>query len=202
MNPAFDTAKGANHMYPKLDMHTEKRLIALGNKKFIKTLLLTIGWTAAVLYLWYLYVISFERSFTHPTCFAFPLLLILPYFPFQAHKILFGKTFYGRVMSAKYRMRRKWITLTVAEMRNAEYQTADVRFVGRDGEIVQINYKQKSILAKNIYYKPDDYIFFVRGLRYPVRYPIPDDQEQICPSCGSFMKAGKRRCGWCKADFS
>lgn len=189
-------------MYPRLDIHTEKRLIALGKKRFWKVLLLTVAWIVAIIILWRLYLIHFNRLFTHPTSFAFPLFMILPFFPFHAHRTIFGKTFYGRVMSAKYRKKRKIFLLTAADMKNADYLTADVVFVGRNGESVTINYKLKSILDGNIYYKPDDYILFVRGLNYPVKYPIPEDKENICPVCGNFIKAGKRRCGWCKADFS
>ncbi|MBQ7923341.1 MAG: hypothetical protein IJ325_12345 [Clostridia bacterium] len=189
-------------MYPRLDKNTERKLIALGKRQYYKVLLLTSLWIVGVIAAWYAYAVTRERPLTHPTSFIFPLLIILPFFPFHAHRVLLSKTFYGRVMSAKYRMKRKLILLSYAEMRNPEYLTADVVFVGRNGEKVETNYKLASILADRIYYKPDDYILSIRGLKYPIKCPIPENREHICPLCGSFIKVGKRRCSWCRADFS
>jgi len=191
-------------MQEYFDKETEQKLILLGKKKYAKTLILTALWIIGVLTAGITWTIMAEEPINSPSNFIYPLLCILPFYPFKAHKILFTKTFYGKVESAKYSSQYKTVTgrMTIHQMKELEVDTANVSFKGDHGESYAVTYKEASVLANDIYYKQRDRVLVIKGLKYPVKYPLPDDSEYICPVCGNYIKPGKRVCGWCKADFT
>ena len=83
-------------MKPYFDQETERKLLQLGRKKYVKTLTLTILWCVLVLGAWIAYIVYSGRSWNSPSVFAYPLLCLLPFFPFRVQKILFSKTFMAR----------------------------------------------------------------------------------------------------------
>ena len=191
-------------MTDRLDPNTERKLLRLGNKKYFKTLALTILWCVGVLSAGAVWAILSERPINSPSNFIFPLLCILPFYPLKVHKLLRTRTFYGKVESAKYSSQYKTTTgpITWNQAKELEFLTADVVFKGNHGEKFVVTYKESSVLSKDIYYKQDDRVLVIRGLKYPVKLPIPDDAEYICPVCGNFIKPGEKRCQWCRSDFS
>ncbi len=133
-----------------------------------------------------------------------PLLCILPFYPLKVQKTLLTKTFYGKVAYAKFSSNYKTATgpITWNQAKELEMLTAEVLFTGDHGEKYRVTYKESSVLANEIYYKQDDRVLVIRGLKYPVKYPIPDEEQYLCPVCGNFIKPGKKHCQWCKSDFS
>ena len=190
-------------MKERFPPETERKLLALGNRRDFRVLALTIGWILLVLAAWLYTAFHFARGFTSPSHFVFPLLWVLPFYPLRVQNTLCGKTFYANVVSAKYSSTYKALTgpMTWKQMREMEVSTADVVFDGDHGERLRNTYKERSVLANEIYYKPGDRVLVLRGLKYPVKYPIPDNAEYLCPVCGNFIKPGRRRCPWCKANF-
>lgn len=186
------------------DKDTEAKLLKLGRKKYAKTLILTILWILLVLAAWIFYMVKMNRAWNTPSAFAYPLLCLLPFFPFRVHKTLFSKTFYGTVESARFSVVHKAVSgpITYSQAKELEIVTADVVFRGDKGEKRSAAYREASVLAHDLYYKKDDRVLVIRGLKYPVKYPIPEAEEYLCPVCGNFIKPGKRTCRWCKADFS
>lgn len=186
------------------DKDIENKLTALGNKKYCKALILTIAWIGLMMTAWIFFTIKSERSFDDPSNFIYPLLCVLPFFPFKVQSILMTKTFYATVASAKFSSKYKTVTgpMTWTQTKELEVLAAEVLFKGDNGEKYTVTYKEASVLANDIYYKQGDRVLVIRGLKYPVKYPIPDTEEYICPVCGNFIKVGKKSCGWCKADFS
>ncbi len=191
-------------MTDRLDPNTERKLLKLGNKKYSKTLALTILWCVGILSVGAVWTILSERPINSPSNFIYPMLCILPFYPFKVHKLLRTRTFYGKVKSAKYSSRYKTTTgpITWNQAKELEVLTAEVVFRGDHGEKFVTTYKESSVLSKEIYYKQDDRVLVIQGLKYPVKLPIPEDAEYLCPVCGNFIKPGKKRCGWCKSDFS
>ena len=149
------------------------------------------------------YILS-KKPLNSPSNFIYPLLCILPFYPFKAHKTLFTKTFYGKVETAKFQNKYKTTTgpVTWNQAKELEILAAEVVFKGDKGEKYTVTYKESSVLANDIYYKPRGRVLVIKGLKYPVKYPIPEAEEYICPVCGNYIKPGKRVCGWCKADFT
>ena len=190
-------------MKPYFDQETERKLLQLGRKKFVKTLTLTILWCVMVLGAWIAYIVYSGRSWNSPSVFAYPLLCLLPFFPFRVQKILFSKNFYGTVESARLVPSHKAISgpITYSQAKELEIMTAEVVFRGDHGEKRAVTYTEASVLAKDLYYRKDDRVLVIRGLKYPVKYPIPETEEYICPVCGNFIKPGKRSCRWCRTDF-
>lgn len=191
-------------MQEYFDKETEQKLILLGRKKYTKVLTLTILWIVGVLTAGIVWTLAAAKPLNSPSNFIYPLLCLLPFYPFRVHKILFTRTFYGKVETAKFQNKFKTTTgpVTWNQAKELEILAAEVVFKGDKGEKYAVVYKENSVLSNEIYYKPRERVLVIKGLKYPVKYPIPDDAEYICPVCGNFIKPGKRLCGWCKADFS
>ncbi len=187
------------------DPRTERKLKALGQRNYIKTLCLTLLWFALVAVAWFLLIPHSGGSPTEPSSFIFPLLLILPFSPFHAHRVLFGKTFYGKVVLAQAESKPQGISAGGVPLYRtagkAFYATAEhVVVVGGNGERLDTFYREPTILGMD-YYQKGDRVLVIRGLRYPVKCPIPEDVPYVCPSCSHHINIGQRRCGWCKAEF-
>ncbi len=191
-------------MKEHLSPETERKLISLGNRKYFRALFLTVGWIMLMIVLWIITALKWNRSFTSPSNFVYPVLCVLPFFPFKVYKILMTKTFYGNVASAKFSNAYKTTTgpITWNQAKELDILTADVVFMGENGAKFAVTYKEESVLAHELYYKQGDRVLVIRGLKYPVKVPIPETEEHICPVCGNFIKVGKKRCQWCKSDFS
>ncbi|MBP3368307.1 MAG: hypothetical protein J6L71_02625 [Clostridia bacterium] len=190
-------------MKERLDKRTEDKLIQIGRKKYITAIVLTTLWFVLVIFAWIYLTDKFNRSLTEPSSFVYPLLLVLPFYPFRVYELFKTKTFYGEITTAKYgrRVRATGDFMTWKQANSMEEQFAEIVVMGDSGKSFATKYKKGSILHDEIFYKPGDRVFVVRGLKYPIKCPIPKDEEYICPSCGNFVHAGRRRCSWCKTDW-
>ena len=77
-----------------LDKTIENKIIAVGNKRYYRVLVLTGAWIVIVIISWLTFMIFANRSFL-----AMPnyLPLALCFLSFFAHKTLSSKTFYATV---------------------------------------------------------------------------------------------------------
>jgi len=192
-------------MEGKLDFRTEEKLRALSGRTVLRAALLTGLWDLFILGLWIGYALSQGRSLFEPTSALVALLMLLPFWPFHAHKVLFGKTYYATVKAAKVR---------------DVYKTSMVGFGGRgfrsggrinmtqvctltlstdDGDMEWLEVYGKNAVYG--YYRAGDRVLKVKGLPYPVKCPISREAEFLCPRCGNYVSAGARRCSWCRAEI-
>ena len=133
-------------MKNKLDPKIEARFIALGNKRYYRTLVLTAVWILLVIAAFLVFVISTERSFADLGNYLILLLCIIPFFPFSAHKILLSKSFYASVSlatdDALYDELRKAYMSNRFDVENVR----SVTFQKDSGEKFTVSYKIKSYI--------------------------------------------------------
>lgn len=189
-------------MKNKLDPKIEARFIALGNKRYYRTLVLTALWIVLVIAAFLVFVISTERSFAELGNYLILLLCIIPFFPFSAHKILLSKSFYASVSlatdDALYDELRKAYMSNRFDVENVR----SVTFEKDSGEKFTVSYKIKSYIMDGLHYEEGDRVFFVRGLKYPLKFPITKGKEFKCPVCGHTVSAEDTVCKSCRLNFT
>ena len=180
-----------------LNKKIENRLIVLGNKKYRKTLLLTLAWVYLVLVFFVVFIIRSERSFAEIRNYIVLLLWIVPFFPFSAHKVLFSKTFYATVAYKVNSLQMK----TSGTSKVEKVPVLEVTFKKDNGEKITATYKKDIYLMDGLHYVADDRVYFVRGLKYPFRFPIDTTRDHTCPVCGRTIEAGESTCKRCALNL-
>ena len=79
-----------------LNKNAELRLIKLGNRRYYRTLVLTVGWIVLVVVAWLCVMMGGKYSFARVPSYLPLLLCILPFFPFSASSVLFSKMMRAR----------------------------------------------------------------------------------------------------------
>ena len=189
-------------MMNKLDPRAEARLIALGNKRYYRVLILTAAWILFVICAFVVFVISTERSFSDFRNYFILLLCILPFCPFSAHKVLFAKSFYATVSyttnDTQFEELRKAYVSNRFDVENA----LTVRYKKDDGKEFTVSYKKGSYIMDGLHYDEGDRVFFVRGLKYPMEFPLTEGKEFKCPVCGHTVTTDAMLCKRCGLNFS
>jgi len=194
------------HWNEKLSLGWEKCFRKIGNRKAAKALILTVLWCCAVVCMWCMFVELMRRPFTDPSSFVFMLLLLLPYFPFRVHRYLVGNTWYGIVLDATYT--NKTIRVSgkrfARDMRDAEIEGTRVTVRSDSGDRKELELYSKHIRSAegSMYYQREDRIVKLKNLPYPVKLPIPEYGEILCPNCGNRMDVRTGICSWCHTDYT
>ena len=184
-----------------LDKNTERKLISLGNKRFYKVLALTVAWIVFVIAGFIMFVINEERSFADLHNYIILLLCILPFFPFSAHKTLFSKTFYATVAYTVNETQFDTLRQAYVSNRPEVINVLEVTYEKDNGKKFALAYKKDKYLVERLHYDEGDRVFFARGLKYPMEFPLPEGKEFKCPVCGRTVTADSKVCGRCKTDF-
>ena len=184
-----------------LDKNTERKLIALGNKRFYRVLALTIAWIVLVIAGFIMFVINEGRSFADLHNYIILLLCILPFFPFSAHKTLFSKTFYATVVYTVNETQFDTLRQAYVSNRPEVINVLEVTYEKDNGKKFALAYKKDKYLVEGLHYDEGDRVFFARGLKYPMEFPLPEGKEFKCPICGRTVTADSKVCGRCKTDF-
>ena len=184
-----------------LDKNTEKKLITLGNKRFYRVLALTVAWIAFVIIVFITFVINEERSFADLHNYIILLLCILPFFPFSAHKTLFSKTFYATVAYTVNETQFDTLRQAYVSNRPEVINVLEVTYEKDNGKKFTLAYKKDKYLVEGLHYDEGDRVFFARGLKYPMEFPLPEGKEFKCPFCGRTVTADSKVCPRCKIDF-
>lgn len=184
-----------------LDKNTERKLIALGNKRFYRVLALTIAWIVLVIAGFIMFVINEGRSFADLHNYIILLLCILPFFPFSAHKTLFSKTFYATVAYTVNETQFDTLRQAYVSNRPEVINVLEVTYEKDNGKKFALAYKKDKYLVEGLHYDEGDRVFFARGLKYPMEFPLPEGKEFKCPICGRTVTADSKVCGRCKTDF-
>ena len=180
-----------------LNKKIENRLIVLGNKKYRKTLLLTLAWVYLVLVFFVVFIIRSERSFAEIRNYIVLLLWIVPFFPFSAHKVLFSKTFYATVAYKVNSLQMK----TSGTSKVEKVPVLEVTFKKDNGEKFTATYKKDIYLMDGLHYSEGDRVFFVKGLKYPFKFPVNNEKDYTCPACGRTIEAGETTCKRCELNL-
>ena len=185
-----------------LDKSTESKLISIGNKKYYRTAMLTIGYIALVIVFWLFFMIFFNRSFELIINYIPLFICILPFFPFLVHKTLFSKTFYATVNYTVNSTQFQQLKEAYVRERPETVDVLEIKFKKDDGKEFAIIYRKKNDITNGIHYESGDRVLFVRGLKYPFKFPINNTAERTCSICGRTVDIKSMTCKRCKFDYS
>ena len=181
----------------------EAKLTALGNKRYYRTLALTVAWLIFVTAAFVVSVTLGKRSLAEPRNYLVLILWVLPFFPFAAHKVLFSKTFYATVsygVNANQFESLKWAGH--ANHRPERVAVLEITFKRDDGKEITITYKKSTYPGKGFHYAEGDRVLFVRGLKYPYKLPAAENEKLTCPACGTTVEAEEPVCRGCRLILS
>lgn len=186
-----------------LDKNAERKLTALGDKRFYKAFIVSIAWEILVLVLWIFWSINSQRAFGDIRTYLPIVFCVIPFYPFKAHKILFSKSFYATVAyttnAAQFDSLKK--AYVSERFRPDVVDVLEVTYEKDDGKKFTLVYKKDKYLVDGLHYDEGDRVFFVRGLKYPMEFPLPEGKDFKCPICGRTVTADSKVCGRCKTDF-
>ena len=188
-----------NHLHSD----SERKLIALGNKRYYCTLALTVAWIILVLAGFAIFMITTKRSFNNFRNYLFLILCVLPFFPFGAHKVLFSKSFYATVSYGIHGNQfesLKWAGNL--NRRPEQVAVLEITFKKDNGKEIVIAYKKSTYTGKGFHYSEGDRVFFVRGLKYPYKFPAIGGEKFTCPVCGTTIKTEQPVCSGCRLDYT
>ena len=191
-----------NMTFPKPDRISEQKLRSLGNKRYYRTLVLTIGWIVLVLTAFVAYMIALKRSFAQPQNYLILLLAILPFFPFGAHKVLRSKTFYATVVYTVNASQFEGLEWAGTRNRPTKVDVLEITFRRDDGKEIAVVYKKHPYPGKGLHYADGDRVLFIRGLKYPYKLTAAPGEKRTCPLCGATLEAEESACKGCGADLS
>ena len=183
-----------------LDKKIEQKLIDIGNKRYFRAILLTIGWSILVVIFWLLFMILGCHSFLFIANYVPLVLCALPCF--FTWKTLSSKTFYATVNYTVNSTQFQQLKEAYVRDRPETVDVLEVRFKKDDGKEFTIQYKKKNYVMDGIHYDSGDRVIFVRGLKCPVEIPITDTIERTCPVCGRTLEVQQMTCKRCNFDFS
>ncbi len=181
-----------------LDKNTERKLIALGNKRYYRALILTALWIFFVLAAFVVFMLTDHRDFSELRNYILLAFVVLPFFPFSAHKILFSKSFYATVVYSVHSNQLE----SLKSMRVDAVAVLEVTYRKDNGKEFAVAYKKDKYLVEELHYEEGDRVFFVRGLKYPFEFPFREGKGYTCPGCGRLIVADEAICGRCHFDFS
>lgn len=185
-----------------LNKNAERNLLELGNKKFYKALILTVIWEIFIFTLWFVWVVKFQRPLEDIRTYLPLVFCAIPFCPFSAHKILFSKSFYATVAYTVNETQFDTLRQAYVSNRPEVINVLEVTYEKDNGKKFALVYKKDKYLVNGLHYDEGDRVFFVKGLKYPMEFPLPEDKDFKCPVCGRTVTADSKTCSRCKIDFS
>ncbi|MBQ1981868.1 MAG: hypothetical protein II229_01410 [Clostridia bacterium] len=190
------TETGGDFVSKHLDRSVEARLIAIGTRRYYGVTLVTVAWIAAVISQWLFIMISENYSFASVQKYISLVLCAIPFLPFTAHKVLFSKTFYATVDH-----RIKCTQMRYLKGRDTK-EALCIYFIKDNGKKLSVIYQLKDYVMEGLHCQDGDRVLFIRGLKYPLKFPKTDTAEFTCPVCGRTVRADSGTCKQCKFDYS
>jgi hypothetical protein len=184
-----------------LDKKTERKLIEKGNKRFYTALMLSVIWEVIVLAWWFTWSINAQRPLDDIRTYIPLVLCVIPFCPFSAHKILFSKSFYATVAYTVNESQNSSLRHAPMQDRLEVVDVLVVTFKSDSGKKFTVTYKKDKYLVNGLHYDEGDRVFFARGLKYPMEFPMPKGKDFKCPVCGRTVEAGNKVCSKCGFDF-
>jgi hypothetical protein len=190
------------HMNHRLNSTAEQKLRSLGNKRYYRTLILTVVWLVLVLAGFLAFMIVSKRSFADFRNYLILLLCLLPFFPFGAHKVLLSKTFYATVSYEVNATRFEGLEWAGTRNRPTKVDVLEITFKRDDGKEIMIAYKKNPYPGKGLHYADGTPVLFVRGLKYPYKCSAAEDTKFTCPACGTTVESDHPVCKGCRLDLT
>jgi hypothetical protein len=185
-----------------LDKKEENILVSLGNRKYYITLLLTVLWIAFVIVFFVVFMVGTDRSFSDSRNYVILFLCVLPFFPFSVQKVLLSKNFYATVSYAVHTTQFESLKNASGIQRPERVASLEVIYKKDDGKQFTVVYKKTTYPMGGLCFSEGDRVFFARGLKYPFKLPMQENEEYTCPVCGKTIEAGLTVCTRCRSDFS
>ena len=180
----------------------ERKLITLGNKRFTRTLILTVTWLALVVAAFAVCVIALKRSLADPQSYLILLLGVPPFFPFGVHKVLLSKTFRATVVYNVHSTQFEGLEWAETHNRPTKVDILEIICRRDDGKEIAVTFKKDRFPNKGLHYAEGDRLLFVRGLKYPYRLSATDGAVFTCPLCGTTVEAHLLVCRKCRLDLN
>lgn len=183
----------SDHNLPKktyLPSDTEEEYRKLSRRQVLKKLIPAVCWFVLDLACWFAYAAVSGKPVTHPGSIFFTILLILPFYPFRIHLLLWQETFYGTVADLRYE--RKMITDWTAKT-NRRYKDVFVLYIRTDeGLTEKLYFITNDDIRKCAYYRKDDRVLKLKGVKFPVKITPPDPPKVNLFYQPDFSKPEKR----------
>jgi hypothetical protein len=77
----------------------------------------------------------------------------------------------------------------------------EVTYTRDSGEKFAVVYKMDDSLVNDLHFDEGDRVYFVRGLKYPIEFPLPEGKDFKCPVCGRSVHAESQTCDRCKTNY-
>ena len=187
------------HKY--LDKKTERKLIEKGNKRFYTAWMLSVIWEIIILAWWFTWSINSQRPLDDIRTYIPLIMCVVPFYPFSAHKIFFSKSFYATVAYTVNESQNSSLMHAPIKDRLEVVDVLVVTFKSDSGKKFTVTYKKDKYLVNGLHYDEGDRVFFTRGLKYPMEFPMPKGKDFKCPVCGRTVEAGNKVCSKCGFDF-
>ena len=189
-------------MNTRLTPNTKRKLISLGNKRYYRVLALTVAWLILVLAAFAVFMIRPKSSFAEPQNYIILILCLLPFFPFGAHKVLLSKTFYATVSYGVNATQFEGLEWAGTRNRPTKVDVLEITFKRDDGKEILIAFKKDPFPMKGLHYGEGDRVLFVRGLKYPYKFPAAEGEKLTCPVCGTTVESEQPVCKGCRLNLS
>ena len=180
----------------------ESKLISLGNRRYYRFLVPTLAWIVLVVAAFAVYMIAFQRSLAKPQGYAILISALIPFFPFGAHKVLLSKTFYATVSYNVNATQFEGLEWAGTRNRPTKVDVLEITCKRDDGKEIRVTFKKERFPGKGLHYSEGDRVLFVRGLKFPYKFPTAPGEKFTCPVCGTTVETEQPICRRCGADFN
>lgn len=183
----------------KLDPKTEAKFRQINKSRMIITAVFLVLWTAAVIIFAAYWIPHTGRELFSPYTAPFPILLILPYWPFRLHERFTRRSCYAVITMVKTETRSTIRKTTTGGYRGMGSETVGVLLLRTErGESIKLNIPL-DILKR---YEKGEHVFLLSAYKYPVKCSYDYDDDVFCPKCGHSVEPGPERCPRCRTKFA
>ena len=164
-------------------------------KKYRRFTLICLIWASLISVIEYLWLLEYfsSRMNIFASAVIWILLLTVPFLTKKSWRLLFDKTYAGKVISVKYdrivkptaHSGRKIVFINVLEM------------LIDDGDKIHTVVLPCANASAIYPFEVGDIVCRYKGTKYPVFAALSRTKAQICPICGTIHKPHERECFWC-----
>ncbi len=196
--------KSTSHL-SKLHL-TNPDIAATISRKYYKLAIVCLLWTAAVSIaeILYMYEYFVAKINVFSSIIIWILLCTVPFFIMKGHKLVFDKSWEGKIIHLNYTKVVKNLKHSVSSSRTSPpFSSRRIAYVDILEILVDCGEKAKIVTLycpkpEEIFpFKVGDTICHYKGTNYPVFGIESESGEQFCPICGTVNHPGARECFYC-----
>ncbi len=174
---------------------TNPDIAATISKKYYNLAIICLLWTAAVSIaeISFMYEYFAEKMNVFSAVTIWILLCTVPFFIMKGHKLLFDKSWEGKILHLNY----------TKVVKSSPFSSRRIAYVNILEILVECNGKTKMVTLycpkpeEMFPFKVGDTICHYKGTGYPVFGIESESGEQFCPICGTVNHPGARECFYC-----